>query len=72
MHTPQKEVSLNEGGPTKFLVATDLMATLFKKKDELKDKWNIIQEVIDARTKLELFHEGGYGKYWKVPTIMTV
>ena len=62
MNTPQPQIKSPQDSDT-IITAHDLFLALEEKKNDFKlDRWSIISEIINARTQIELFESGTYGK----------
>lgn len=70
MNTPHKEMSMSgDSSSDKEITAMVLKESLGQKKHEsqhndLKKKFSIVEHIIEVRTSLEQYDEGGLGKLW--------
>ena len=61
MHTPQPQIKSPQECDTR-ITAQDLLVALEEKRNDFKpDRWAIIEEIISARTRIEMYEEGCFG-----------
>jgi hypothetical protein len=63
MNTPQPQIRSPQD-TTETITARELFTALEEKKNDFKaDRWAIINEIINARERIEMYDLGGYGEY---------